>query len=129
ARLGDLLKVPCIDTGAMYRYVAFQALQKKIDLQDEATLIALTEPMQFSLQGAGGSSRMLIDGQFDLQALPWRTQIRTPEVSMAASTVAKLGGLRRVLVKKQRELAEKEGGILNGRDAGTVICPDSPFKF
>jgi cytidylate kinase len=127
-KLAYHLHLPCLDTGAMYRFVGYQAIQKNIPLDDEKKLseLAATCNFRFSFHGEEPVVEASVDST-PLQKLG--KEIRTPEVSLAASGIAKLKKVREVLVKKQQEIGRKEGGVIEGRDAGTSIFPNAPIKF
>ncbi len=112
-----------LDTGAMYRAFAWQALQEGVDVADEAALCALCERAMPEVRFEDGGQRTLINGT-DVTAL-----IRTPEISMAASTVSKAAGVRRAMVKRQQELAKRQSMLLDGRDIGTRVLPDATLKI
>lgn len=118
------LKIPYVDTGAMYRAVAYRAQVAGIALSDEAALGELAGRLHIEfLDAPEKENRIIVDGK-DLS-----DAIRTPEISQRASDVAVVSSVRRALVEKQRELIFRQGGVLEGRDAGTVICPETPHKF
>src|SRR6185295_11345850 len=108
-----------IDTGAMYRAVAWKARQEGIDLADEPRVAAVAERAVFDL----GSGRVVIDGH-DVAAA-----IRTPEIDRATTTVARHPAVRRVLVARQHALGEGGGVVMEGRDIGTVVFPDADVKI
>lgn len=116
------LHIPHIDTGAMYRAIGLAALRAGIDTHDEAHLTELARRTNIEFI-PGERAKILLDGE-DISAL-----IRTPEVSMAASDVSTIPGVRRVLVELQQSLGRKSGGVLEGRDIGTKVFPDTPHKF
>jgi cytidylate kinase len=116
------LAIPHIDTGAMYRAIGLAALRAGIDTHDEAKLTELASRVRIDFV-PGEHARTLLDGD-DVTSL-----IRTPEVSMAASDVSTVPGVRRVLVKLQQDLGRRSGGVLEGRDIGTKVFPDTPHKF
>jgi cytidylate kinase len=108
-----------IDTGAMYRAVAWKARQDGIDLGDEAAVAAIGERATFDLdQGA-----VVIDGH-DVSR-----SIRTPEIDSAATAVARHPAVRRVLVARQRTYGARGGVVMEGRDIGTVVFPDADVKI
>ncbi|HXI12235.1 MAG TPA: (d)CMP kinase [Thermoanaerobaculia bacterium] len=121
--LAHALSVPHIDTGAMYRAIAVKALHASVALDDEAELerIAASSLIEFVRSGEG--VRVLLDKVDVTDA------IRAPEVSMAASTVSAMPAVRRLLVKLQQELGKREGGVLEGRDIGTKVFPETAHKF
>ena len=116
------LNIPHIDTGAMYRAIALAALRAGIGTRDEAALQDLASRVRIDFI-PGEHGRILLDGE-DVSS-----QIRTPEVSMAASDVSSVPAVRRILVRLQQELARRNGGVLEGRDIGTKVFPETPYKF
>jgi cytidylate kinase len=108
-----------VDTGAMYRAVAWKALRDGMDLEDEAQVAALAARADINVEGGVVS----IDGH-DVTSL-----IRTPEMDKAASAVARLPSVRAVLVARQRELGEQGGVVMEGRDIGTVVFPGADLKI
>jgi cytidylate kinase len=107
-----------IDTGAMYRALAWKALHDGIDLVDEAQVAALGERASFDV----GNGRIAIDGH-DVAA-----QIRTAEIDMAAAIVARHPAVRKTLVARQRSYGQTGGVVMEGRDIGTVVFPDADVK-
>ena len=108
-----------VDTGAMYRAVAWKAAHDGVDLTDEAAVAALGERAAFDLE----DGRIVIDGH-DV-----RGAIRTPEIDKAAAMVARHPAVRRVLVARQRAMAEGGGIVMEGRDIGTVVFPGADVKI
>jgi cytidylate kinase len=108
-----------VDTGAMYRAVAWKALHDRVDVADEAAVAALGERAVFDLE----QGRVAIDGH-DVAAA-----IRTPDIDKAATAVARHPAVRRVLVARQRALGEHGGVVMEGRDIGTVVFPDADLKI
>ena len=114
------LGCPHIDTGAMYRALAWKALAAGVDLSDESAVAALGERAAFDLE----DGRVAIDGH-DVAAA-----IRTPDIDVAAARVARYPAVRRALVAKQRAYGERGGGIvMEGRDIGTVVFPSADVKI
>lgn len=107
-----------VDTGAMYRAVAWKALEEGLDLQNEPAVAALSERATFDLE----SGRAVIDGVDVAQA------IRTPEIDAAATTVARHPAVRRALVARQRDMGRAGAVVMEGRDIGTVVFPDADVK-
>lgn len=116
------LNIPHIDTGSMYRAIGLAAKRRGIDTRDAAVLESLAEQTRIEFE-PGDNPRVLLDGE-DITSL-----IRTPDISMAASDVSAIAGVRRVLVRLQQELGRRNGGVLEGRDIGTKVFPDTPHKF
>jgi cytidylate kinase len=108
-----------IDTGAMYRAVAWKAMQAGLDLRDEAAVASLSDRAVFDLEGG----RIAIDGQDVSQA------IRTPTIDASATAVARHPAVRRVLVASQRAMGRDGGVVMEGRDIGTVVFPDADVKI
>lgn len=120
--VAQALKIPHIDTGAMYRAIALAATRAKIPLNDADALERLAGAAVIEF-GAGTPPRVFLDGE-DVTPL-----IRTPDISMAASTVSAVPQVRRVLVRLQQQMGNTNGGVLEGRDIGTVVFPRTPHKF
>ena len=116
------LNIPHIDTGAMYRAIGLAALRQGLDVRDAAVMEALANRSHIEFL-PGDKPRITLDGE-DVTPL-----IRTPPVSMAASDVSAIPGVRRILVRLQQELGASSGGVLEGRDIGTKVFPDTPHKF
>jgi cytidylate kinase len=116
------LDIPHIDTGAMYRAIGLAAVRRGVDLRDEAALEQLASSTSIEFV-PGDPPRVLLEGE-DITHL-----IRTPEISMAASHVSAVSAVRRVLVRLQQELGRRNGGVLEGRDIGTKVFPETPHKF
>ena len=109
-----------LDTGAMYRAVALKALRSGIDLADEEKIVEMIAAMDLQMPADG---RVILEGE-DVS-----DQIRTNEISMAASDVSKLAGCRSALVAMQQRICKEGGYILDGRDIGTVVLKDAPVKI
>ena len=119
------LHVPYIDTGAMYRAIGLAARDRGIALpvQEPAAIAAIAEAATIDLDVSGAETRVRLDGR-DIT-----DDIRLPEISLYASAVSAIPAVRRRLVSLQRRLAAKSGGVLEGRDIGTRVFPDTPHKF
>ena len=116
ARLG----LEYLDTGAMYRAVTLAAMRRGIDTADLEQVAKLAEDVSLEV----GEHGVLIDG-FDAT-----TEIRSREVTTAVSAVAANSGVRAELVRRQRRWAgERGGGVLEGRDIGSVVFPDAELKL
>lgn len=114
--------IPHIDTGAMYRAVGLAATRAGIGTRDAEALERLASNARIEFV-PGDPPRVLLDGE-DVTDL-----IRTPEISMAASDVSAVPAVRRVLVRLQQDLGHRSGGVLEGRDIGTKVFPETPHKF
>jgi CMP/dCMP kinase len=130
-RVASLLGYIYIDTGAMYRSVALKAQRRGVSLDAADQLAALAAETRIDLRqqdsqlagAADGTQQVLLDGE-DVTAL-----IRTPEVAQAASKVALVPGVRKVLVAEQRRAGERGGVVMEGRDIGSVVFPDAQLKI
>lgn len=107
-----------IDTGAMYRAVAWKAHHDGLSLDDELAIAALATRARLNVEGGV----IAIDGH-DVTR-----EIRTPEVDRAAASVARLPEVREVLVRRQRDEGKDGGVVMEGRDIGTVVFPDADVK-
>ena len=113
-----------VDTGAIYRAVACAALSHGIDPSDEAAVSALLPSLQLELRWTeDGVQHVWLNGA-DISA-----QLRTPEVSTAASRVSALPVVRQFLLEQQRVVARTHDVIMDGRDIGTVVLPDADLKI
>jgi CMP/dCMP kinase len=108
-----------IDTGAMYRAVAWKAIQEGIPLDDEDAITDRARRSEIVVEGGV----VMIDGEDITRA------IRTPEIDSAASAVARLPRVREVLVAQQRDLGIGGDIVMEGRDIGTVVFPDADVKI
>ena len=116
--VADALGLSVLDTGAMYRAVTHAALEQGITLTDEAACSEIAHSTEIEV-----NDRVRVDGK-DVSAA-----IRGSGVTAAVSTVSAHPGVRAVLVGRQRTwVAEHGGGVVEGRDIGTVVFPDTPVK-
>jgi cytidylate kinase len=123
-RLAERLGVPYLDTGAMYRAVALAVLEAGADPADGEAVVEIAAAADLSLAGGeDGSFSVRLDGR------PVETRIRAPRVGEAASLVSTYPRVRQRLVALQRASARSFGAVLEGRDIGTVVFPDTPHKF
>ena len=118
-RLADRLGFTYIDSGAMYRSVALWALRQKIDPSD----------MHRVEQLALAAEIELLPGRIRLNGEDVTEAIRAPEVSIGASQVAVIPGVRRAMVAKQRAIGERSSVVMEGRDIGTVVFPHADVKI
>lgn len=110
-----------LDTGAMYRAVAWAALQRGISPDDTQALTALAFSLQIHLAN-GPNPRWLVDGR-DVTR-----ELRSPKVEAIVSQVSAVPGVRQAMVARQRAIAQGGNIIVAGRDIGTVVLPDAPLK-
>jgi CMP/dCMP kinase len=118
-RLAEELGLEYLDTGAMYRAVAFAALRRGVDPSEPDDVARMVRNLDIAI----GETGVFVD-QVDATI-----EIRGPEVTRAVSTVAANPVVREELVRRQREwVAERGGGVVEGRDIGTVVFPDAALK-
>jgi cytidylate kinase len=117
-RVAARLGLPYLDTGAMYRSVAFACIQRGIDPDDAEVVARLARDVDIDV-----GDKVLVDG------VDATIEIRGPEVTRAVSAVAANAAVRRELVMRQREWGDAHGGgVVEGRDIGTVVFPDADVK-
>ncbi|MBI2201116.1 MAG: (d)CMP kinase [Armatimonadetes bacterium] len=116
------LRYRYVDTGAMYRSVAWLAKSQGVDLRDERAVATLARSVSIEFVTANGRPRILVNGT-DVTDI-----IRSPEVSHAASVVSAHPAVREGLVAEQRRLGASGGVVMEGRDIGTVVFPDADVK-
>lgn len=121
--ISKALGIIYLDTGAMYRTVALKAILSGIDTADAGRLASLAGNINLRMEHNGNEQRIFLDGE-DVT-----DKIRTPEVSIGASNVAVIPAVRIEMVKLQREIAEKNDVVMDGRDIGTYVLPDAKYKF
>jgi len=120
--LGEKLGIPYIDTGAIYRALALKAYRMGISEDDEENLAKLARELKIEFKRDDRGMRVYLDGEDVSEA------IRTPEITRLSSPVSKHPKVREALLELQRKLAEN-GGVMEGRDIGTVILPDADVKI
>lgn len=118
--LADKLGYNHLDTGAMYRAVAFESFKEGIAIDDEENIVNMINNMKLDMR---------LDGKVVLNGEDISNKIRTNEISMGASNVSKLLKVRAALVKMQQDICKQGGFILDGRDIGTVVLKDAPVKL
>ena len=111
-----------VDTGAIYRTIALYVLRQGVDPQDAAGVEALLPQIEIGMEYTDQGQKMILNGE-DVTGL-----IRTPEVSMATSTCSAIPAVRAFLLQLQRDLAEKNNVLMDGRDIGTVVLPHAQLK-
>lgn len=122
-KVAEQLKFVYIDTGAMYRTLALACIKNNIDISDEDKVSETAENADLDIRYIDGVQHMML-GDEDVS-----TQIRTEQVSKAASDTSKYKRVRDRLVKLQQELAEKYNVVMDGRDIGTVVLPKADLKI
>jgi cytidylate kinase len=129
-RVAAMLEYLYLDSGAMYRAVALKALERGIPLGNDAALEALARDTRLELtaptaeqEAAGLKNRVFLDGREVTE------EIRTREVAQAASRLATIAGVRKVLVAEQQRAGQGGGVVMEGRDIGTVVFPEAELKI
>ena len=120
ARRFDFLN---LETGAMYRALAYKAIDADLDLDEEAPLLALAEATRITLEPAREGNRVLLDG------MDVSRRIRDSDVTAAASRVSVHPRVRAWMVEQQRALGAQGGVVMEGRDIGTAVFPDAEVKI
>jgi cytidylate kinase len=124
-RVAQMLGFHYLDTGAMYRCIAWYALEHGIDLDDAATLEKVTREQTIAFAHQPGSP--LASG-VSIAGVDVTAAIRTPQIDKAVSPVSALPAVREALVKQQRAIASAEDIVMEGRDIGTVVFPHAELK-
>lgn len=112
-----------VDTGALYRAIGLYSLRKMIDTRDIPGVIKLLDEINVDFTHVDGEQRVMLNGE-DVS-----TEIRLPEVSMAASNVSAIPEVRAFLLDLQRKIASEKDCLMDGRDIGTVILPNAQLKI
>ncbi|GAA5445141.1 cytidylate kinase [Microbulbifer sp. NBRC 101763] len=120
--LADRLGFTLLDSGALYRAAALAALDKGVDLADEEALTQVAKALDVHFAVSEGKLRVVLDGR------EVTDDIRMERVSMAASSVAAIPGVRAALLQRQRDFRLSPGLVADGRDMGTTVFPDAPVK-
>lgn len=123
ARLAIRFGLLNLETGAMYRAFALKALNSAVSVDDPTALAALSSTTEIRLEPSTSGNRVFLDGE-DITS-----RIRQPEVTTAASHVSVHPGIRRWMVRIQRELGRRGGVVMEGRDIGTAVFPDADVKI
>ena len=122
--VAERLGLGYLDTGAMYRAVTFAALRRGADPADEAEMGSLAESVDLSVEPTGDGSVVVVDG------VDATIEIRGREVTSAVSVVAANSRVRAELVRRQRAwVADRGGGVVEGRDISSVVFPDATLKL
>jgi len=121
--LAERLRYKYIDTGALYRVVAFKVKEKNIDPENEEALFSLCRKLDVSFNQKDGEFRVFFKGKDVTE------EIRTPEMSLLASKVSAKKVVRDALLGIQRQLGGGGGIVMEGRDIGSVVFPEAEVKF
>lgn len=117
--VAERLGLEYIDTGAMYRSIALKSIRTGVDAEDESAVVDMLANTVIDFE----DNRVYLDGE-DVSGL-----IRTNEISMAASTISKLGPVRAKVDEVSRRLASTKNVVMEGRDIGTAVIPDAEVKI
>ncbi|MDD9867310.1 MAG: (d)CMP kinase [Verrucomicrobiales bacterium] len=122
-RVAKALDYAYVDTGAMYRSLAWYCLEKEVDLGDAKAIASLCRRWKTELKNDDGHIRLYVDGYFP------EKEIRTAETSAAVPVVAAVPAVRKWMKAKQRECIEFGDLVMEGRDIGSNVFPDTDYKF
>ena len=112
-----------VDTGALYRTIAYYVISCGIDVKDEAAVVSCLDKIKIELKYIGGAQHVML-GTEDVS-----DKIRTPEISMGASAVSAIPKVREFLFGLQQDIAKHNNIIMDGRDIGTVVLPNAQVKI
>ena len=126
-RLADELGYLFFDTGVMYRAVTWIALQRGVDVRDEAAVTRLAEETPMDVAPASKSDGRACDVLVEGRDITWET--RRPEVDANVSIVSAYAGVRRALSAQQRRIGQRGRVVMVGRDIGTVVLPEADLKI
>lgn len=118
-KLSNICNLVYIDTGAMYRAIAYLTLKNNIDISDEEKIVELAENSNIEFI----DEKVFVNGEDVTKA------IRTMEITRIVSPVSSIVKLREILVDMQREMAGNNNVIMEGRDITTVVFPNATYKF
>ena len=122
-RVAKALGYAYVDTGAMYRSLAWHCLEKDVDLGDDKAIASLCRRWKTELKNDDWHIRLYVDGYFP------EKEIRTAETSAAVPVVAAVPAVRKWMKAKQRECIKFGDLVMEGRDIGSNVFPDTDFKF
>ncbi len=122
--VAERLGVGYLDTGAMYRAVTFAVLRRAIDPHDEGEVTEVALSVDLDIADVDGATRVIVDG------VDATREIRGREVTESVSAVSAISAVRTELVRRQRDwVTEHGGGVVEGRDIGSVVFPDADLKL
>ena len=122
-RIADIMHLTYVDTGAMYRALGLKAVRNGIYPGDAEAVAPMLPDTTVTFIKINGEQHVVLDGE-DVNEF-----IRTEEISHAASVISTLPEVRQKLVDLQREIARSTDTVMDGRDIGTVVLPNTPYKF
>ncbi len=120
--VSDRLGYLYIDTGAMYRAVAWLVIENKIPISDQAKVAAVAKQTNIHFGIIGDQQHVFANGQDLTEA------IRSVQATRLSSPVSAIAGVRKRMVELQRQMGEEGGVVMEGRDIGTVVFPDAEVK-
>jgi len=126
SRVADALDYLFFDTGVMYRAVTWMALERKINIHDEAAVTKLTEDTPIDVRPPSQADGRACDVLVENEDITWQT--RRPEVDANVSVVAAYAGVRAALTVQQRRIGKRGKVVMVGRDIGTVVLPEADLK-
>lgn len=112
-----------VDTGALYRSIAYSVIKNDVDINDEKAMSSLLDTTNIEIEFKEGAQYVILNGE-DISDM-----IRTEQVSVMASDISKLPAVRSFLLGLQRKLAESRNVLMDGRDIGTVVLPNADVKI
>jgi cytidylate kinase len=121
--LAQRLGFSYVNSGAMYRAVTWHVLQRSVDVNEPAAVVAAVEQSKIVCQIADNQSRILIDDHDPA------SHLRDDNVNRAVSIVSSIPRVRQILLPRMRECAKANNVVMEGRDIGSVVFPETPFKF
>src|SRR5690625_3273063 len=121
--LADEYQLVYVDTGAMYRTLTYLALKNGVDVNDEERLVELLKETKITFKRTE-DGQLVFANEEDVT-----TAIRTHDVTNNVSVVSSFAKVRRELVRRQQEIAEQSGVVMDGRDIGTVVLPNADVKI
>ncbi|MBW6471488.1 MAG: (d)CMP kinase [Anaerolineaceae bacterium] len=126
-RLAESLDFMYLDTGVMYRAVTLAVLNKNVDVNDEGLVTKVAEEIDLDIHPATIDDGRSNDVILEQEDVTW--EIRLPDVESNVSQVSAYKGVRVAMTKKQREIGNRGGIVMVGRDIGTVVLPDAEIKL
>jgi cytidylate kinase len=121
--LAQRLGFSYVNSGAMYRAVTWHVLQRSVDVHEPAAVVAAVEQLKIVCQIVDNQSRILIDDHDPT------SHLRDDNVNRAVSVVSSIPRVRQILLPRMRECANANNVVMEGRDIGSVVFPETPFKF
>ena len=121
--VAEKLRFRYIDTGSMYRAVAWKSLLKNVDLSNKEMVAEIAHNVEIDLVPEEGGQSVFVDGENATN------QLKQEKISRAAAVVAAQPMIREIMTKKQRELGSRKDVVMDGRDIGTVVFPQAEKKF